>query len=116
MRVDLPRRDDVLPYPAKLQNYPPGQSRHYRNLCARRVQKPGAEAKFTWIMPSRSRKYAICVQGERRRQVYLDYAEPQPQICNTQNFNINKVKGQFYSHFCHTACNMSNGQEVPGQN
>ncbi|MDD5779523.1 MAG: hypothetical protein PUD40_00495 [Bacteroidales bacterium] len=48
--------------------------------------KASAEAKFTWIMLSHSPKYAIPVQGERRSQVYLDYAEPQPVICNITIF------------------------------
>ena len=32
--------------------------------------------------------YVITVQGERRRQVYLDYAEPQPVICNKMLWRV----------------------------
>ena len=34
------------------------------------------------IRPDKAGAIAICVQGERRSQVYLDYAELQQQICN----------------------------------
>ena len=48
--------------------------------------KVSAEAKFIWIMPNRRRicgiaqQWRTVVQGECRSQIYLDYAEPPPNL------------------------------------